>query len=399
LAVPAQGAVRVGAEVAAADGFETLRDRRVGLITHNAATIGGQRVLDVLARAEGVELVAVFAPEHGLDARAPAGDLVDDDVEASLSVPVHSLYGELRAPTPELLTGVDVLVFDLQDVGVRAYTYLSTMGLAMVAAAEVGIPFVVLDRPNPQGGALVSGYGRDPDQVSFVSQYPVPGTHGMTAGELALAIRGEGWLPGLDALELEVVAMEGWTRGQHWPDTELAWPAPSPGLPTVASAMLYPGTVLLEATSISMGRGTPEPFTVAGAPWVDGEAVAAELNRRSLPGVRTEPVSFTPVASPSMPDPAYEGEVVNGVRLVVVDPRALRPVELGVHLLDVLVDHGHDRGVGDIITRPDTFDLLAGTDRLRLALARGEEAEAVIASWAPEVEAFHELRRPYLLYE
>ena len=393
------GPVRVGAAVAAAEGFARFQGLRVGLITNDAALVDGERVLDLLARAEGVELVAVFAPEHGVEADLPAGATVGDgDGGGPGAITVHSVYGEQRAPTQAALAELDVLVFDLQDVGVRAYTYLSTMGLSMVAADEAGIPFVVLDRPNPLGGELVSGFGRDADRASFISQYPVPAVHGLTAGELALAIKGEGWLGDLGGLQLEVVPVEGWTRQQRWGETGLRWEAPSPSLPTMEATALYPGIVLFEATSLSLGRGTAEPFQIVGGPWVDGVEAAEDLNGRGLAGVQAEAVRFTPEASAAVPNPPHEGVEVPGVRLVVTDPAALRPVEVGVHLLAVLSEQARLGGVGEIIDRPDTFDLLAGTDRLRLGLAEQRPASAIIADWGQDVTAFSRQRQPYLLY-
>jgi uncharacterized protein YbbC (DUF1343 family) len=396
---PEQGIpVRVGAGVLADEGFRWLHGRRVGLITNSAAQVDGERTLDLLARSEGVDLVAVFAPEHGIESNQPAGANVADTSVASDDgeLVVHSLYGSKRAPTQDLLAGIDVLVFDLQDVGVRAYTYLATMGLAMEAAAEAQIPFVVLDRPNPLGGEYLAGFVRDPGLDSFVSAYPIPSVHGLTAGELALAIKGEGWVAGLDDLQLEVVAMQGWHRGLIWPDTGLAWAAPSPNLPDNQASAVYPGTVLFEATSLSVGRGTPEPFTLIGAPWLDGEQLAGELNARSLPGVRIEPTTFTPEPSPAAPDPAYADQALNGIRIVVTDPSTLAPVELGVHLLEAIVAQSSTEAV---VAQPDLLDLLAGSVRMRQGLEAGLGAEAIIASWDEEVTAYAAWRRSYLLYD
>ncbi len=388
--------VRVGAGVLADDGFTALAGRRVGFITNNAARVDGERVLDLMIRSEVVDLVAVFAPEHGIEANDPAGSELGDTTTQGGEIIIHSLYGPNRAPTQESLADLDVLVFDLQDVGVRAYTYLSTMGLAMVAAAEAEIPFVVLDRPNPLGGDYLAGYVRDPDLDSFISAYPVPAAHGLTAGELALAIKGEGWLDGVDRLQLEVVAMEGWHRDLLWSQTDLAWLAPSPGLPTVDATSVYPGTVLFEATSLSVGRGTEEPFTLIGAPWVDGERLAAELNSRAIPGVWIEAVNFTPIATPLVPDPQYDRQALGGIRIVVTDRAALQPVELGIHLFEaVKAQVGPDA----LDTRSEMLDLLAGSDRVRHGFDAGVDAEAIIAGWADEVSAFAVLRQPYLLYD
>ena len=410
--------VRVGAEVAAADGFQRFRGQRVGVILNVASVVDGRSLLDVLAAADGVDVVAAFAPEHGVRGDEPAGAPVGDTVDAATGVPVHSLYGDRRAPGPEQLAGLDVLVFDLQDVGARPYTYLATMGLAMQAAARAGVPFVVLDRPNPLGGAGTGGAGAggagaggggsggagvegwvlDPAFASFVGRYPVPLVHGLTAGELARMVQGEGWLDGLDGLRLDVVPMSGWSREQRWADTGRSWVPPSPGLPSADTAAVYPGTVLFEATSASVGRGTAEPFSLIGAPWADGPAAAGELNARSLPGVRFEASTFSPAPTPAVPDPPLAGQQLSGVRVVVTDPAAVRPVALGVHLLEVFGAQARAAGETGFVARPATLDALAGTDRLRLALATGTPAAEIVAAWTAEDAAFDQLRQPYLLY-
>lgn len=392
-------AVTVGAARLLADGFAPLAGLRVGLITNAAATVEGRPVLDLLAEAEAVELVAVFAPEHGIDAIDPAGELIADETDSSGRIAVYSLYGADRAPDPAVLADLDVLIFDLQDVGVRAYTYLSSMGLAMEAASEAGVRFMVLDRPNPLGGELVGGFVREPDLDSFISLFPVPAVHGLSAGEMALAVQGERWLDGLAGLDLEIVEMEGWRRADRWAETGLDWTAPSPSLPSVDSVSLYPATVLFEATALSVGRGTPEPFTVLGGPWVDGEHVASVLAERQLPGVRFEATELEPVASPSVPEPPYAGETIPGVRIVVVDPGAIEPAALGVHLLEVFLAHAAEEGVSELVARPETLDLLAGSRDLRIGLDEGRGAESIIEAWSEDLRRFDEVRARYRLYE
>lgn len=389
---------RVGAQVWADEGFSALDGKRVGVLTNSSARIDDRTVLDAMLAA-GVEVTVVFTPEHGFDAEAAAGAVVADGFDDERGLPVVSLYGAGRAPSPADLTEVDVLVFDLQDVGVRAYTYVATMGLAMAAAAEAGIPFVVFDRPNPLGDRVREGWVRADGFESFVSQFPVPARHGMTAGEMARAIQGERWLAPADDVDLIVVGVEGWQRSTGWEATGLIWYPPSPSLPTTDSVVLYPGTVLLEATSLSLGRGTPAPFTVVGAPWVDGPALAEAMNGRGLPGVRFEPTEFTAVASPSVPDPPYAGVAVPGIRIVVLDLDTVRPVALGVHLLAELSTQARSAGQATVVDRPEMLDLLAGTDQLRLGLAAGRPAEELVAGWGPELAAFDQLRTPYLLYD
>lgn len=390
--------VRVGAEVLADVGFEPLVGRRVGLITNEASTVRGRPLLDVLAAVPGIELVAVFAPEHGVRADRPAGELLDDGVDPATGVPIVSLYGsaDRRAPSADVLATIDVLVFDLQDAGGRFYTYITTMGLAMQAAAAAGIPFVVLDRPNPAGGRYVDGFVRDAGAASFVGPYPIPAAHGLTVGEVASAIRGEAWLDGLDDLDLQVVAMHGWDRDLAWEGTGRPWVAPSPNLPTAAAAEAYLGTVLFEATTLSVGRGTADVFTVVGAPGLDAPAVTAALEARALPGVRFETVAFVPTAGPGAPTPRHEGVVSHGVQIVVIG-EGFRPVEVGVHLLTAIRDHGLAEG-STMIDQPQLFDQLAGTVDLRRSILDGAAAEDIIANWQADLIAFDDLRRPYLLY-
>lgn len=378
--------VRTGAEVLVDAGFAPLVGRRVGLIANRASTVGGERLIDVLADHPEIELVALFAPEHGLGADDEAGQTVADGLDPGTGLTVHSLYGDDRAPTIDVLDQLDVLVFDLQDAGARFYTYTSTLGLAMQAAAGAGVPVVVLDRPNPLGGDRPDGQLLDPANASFIGLYPIPMLHGLTVGELARAIQGEGWLDGLDGLALDVVGLEGWDRSARWDDTGLDWVAPSPGLPTPELSLLYPATVLLEATTVSFGRGTDRPFGQFGAPWLDAEALVAELDAIGLAGVGFEPTAFVP---------GGEREPVPGVRLAVTDPQAIRPLLVGVHVLDRLLDQAGERA---IIDRPDFLDLLAGGPDLRLALSAGRGPGDIAASWDGGLADWDQIRAPYLLY-
>lgn len=396
-AVDVGGDVAVGAEVLSADGFSMLAGRRVGVILNHASTVDGLSLLDVLVAAPDVEVAAAFGPEHGIRGTTPAGAEVIDSVDGATGVPIHSLYGDQQAPSPAVLADLDVLVFDLQDVGARPYTYLSTMALAMQAAGEARVSFMVLDRPNPLGGGPTSGWVLDPAYESFVGSYPVPMVHGFTAGELALAIKGEGWLAGLDGLDLQVVPLEGWSRDRRWPDVGRAWVAPSPSLPTWESAEVYPGTVLFEATTMSVGRGTSEPFTTLGAPWVDGEVLAGRMNELGLQGVRFEPVRMRPEPSEAVPNPPFANEDIGGIRIVPTDG-SFRPFDTGVHLLAESRVHADEQGQGELIARPDFLDLLAGTDALRVGLANGQRGDALIAGWSEELAVFEALRQQYLLY-
>lgn len=387
--------------------FPEFFGARVGLIASRASVIGERSVIDVLAESDEIDLVTVFAAEHGIRADAGAGEELPDGIDPVTGLPVISLYGATRKPTPQSLADLDVLVFDLQDVGARFYTYTATMGLAMQAAAEAGIPFVVLDRPNPLGGFGFAGPLRADDKVSFVSQYPVPSTHGMTAGELALAIVGEGWLDGLTSLDLRVAELSGWNRDQTWIETGLPWVPPSPGLPTVEAATVYPATVLFEATTLSYGRGTDHPFSQVGAPWLDGPTLVEQLELAGLPGVTFVAVEFTPVTDPAngppVADPQWEGVAVSGVRLEVADAAVIEPVSIGIHLLAAVLAQAAELRAGSggdvvVIDRPDFFDLLAGTTETRRSLQRGDDPADIVAAWSDQLAAFERVRSRYLLY-
>jgi uncharacterized protein YbbC (DUF1343 family) len=386
---------KTGAAVAAADSFALLRDRRVGLIGNHTTKVGDQHLADLLHEAPDVTLTALFGPEHGLRGTADAGASVADGRDADTGAPIHSLYGATRRPTPAMLADVDVLVFDMQDVGARFYTYISTMGLAMQSAAEAGVPFVVLDRPNPLGGLYVSGFVLEDAQQSFVGQYPIPIAHGLTTGELARMIQGEAWLDGLEGLDLTVVPMDGWQRSQRWGELEAPWTPPSPNIPDAETAHLYPGTCFVEATAASEGRGTDEPFRLIGHPDLDGAALAADLSDRSLPGVGVTAASFTPTSRPGASEPKHENVPVEGIELRVTDADSLDAVALGVHLLEALLSHGG----AAMLERPAWLDRLAGTPRLREALERGTPAASIIADWGDEVARFREARSSYLLYD
>jgi len=393
-------AVRVGAAVLADSGFSILKGKRVGLIVNHTAMVGGEHLIDLVHRAPGVELTALFGPEHGLRGTADAGAHVSDERDEKTGVRIYSLYGRTNRPTPEMLEEVDVLVFDVQDVGARFYTYISTMGLAMQAAAEARIEVVVLDRPNPLGGELVSGWLLDPAHTSFVGQYPIPVAHGMTVGELARMIQGERMLSGLENLNLTVVPMDGWTRSMQWPETGLPWIAPSPNIPDFETALVYPGSCFFEAASASEGRGTLEPFRLLGAPWADGQALADRLNGYGLPGFVFEPATFTPRSIEGMAtNPRLAGRQLQGIHLVVSDRTTFKPVETGVHLLHAFLEQAKQERINNLIDRPDWLAKLAGTDSLYEMLQQGTPPDAIVETWRDDVEVFLQKRKPYLLYE
>jgi len=389
--------VRPGLDVLRENGAGLLSGHSIGLITNpTGRTIDGVSTLRVLRGELGVSVKVLFAPEHGFRGDAAAGDEIGEDREAESGIPIHSLYGETRAPTPSMLSGVDVLVFDIQDAGVRFFTYASTMKLAMESAARGGIQFVVLDRPNPQGGLRVEGPVLEPELESFVGPAAIPLLHGMTVGELARFFRASS--PILAPLDLKVVAMRGWERRMLWEDTGLTWRPPSPNLRTPRAALAYPALGLMEGVEISEGRGIEETFEKIGAPWIDEAAYAAALNALGLPGVQFLPTTFTPRAMPASPDPRFRGELCRGVALAVTDPRGFEPVRTGLAAIETLrsLYPGSFRWVRS--EREYWIDLLLGTKRPRLALEAGVPVEQILERERTAIESFVRERKPHLLY-
>ena len=381
--------VRSGLEVLLADGSTLLAGKRIGLVTNPTGVDGRLRSAVDLLRSNGrMQLVALFAPEHGIRGEAQAGALIADTVDQRSGLPVHSLYGATRKPTPAALAELDAIVFDIQDVGARFATYISTLALVLEAAADVGTLAVVLDRPNPLNGVDVEGGSLAEGFASFVGMYAAPIRHGLTMGELARLFAVERGLP-----RPTIVAMEGWKRELWFDETGLPWVQPSPNLPTLDAVTLYPGTCLVEGTSVSEGRGTTRPFELVGAPWIDPFALAEDLGARRIPGVRFRPVYFTPTFS------KHAGVSCGGVQVHVVDRLALRPVALGLHLLVAL--RSQDPRSFSWRQNSDgryVIDLLYGTDRLRRSMEEGLSASDLAAASAADVADFERRRADVLLY-
>ncbi len=386
--------VELGVERLVADDFATLDGRRVGLITNQVSMVDGRHLIDWMHEAENVELVRIFAAEHGVRGVAGAGEPIGDGVDDTTEAEISSLYGATRQPTPEMLEGIDTIVFDLQDVGTRYYTYTATMGLAMQAAAAADVAFVVLDRPNPQG-RIVEGDLRVDSQTSFISQYPTPSLHGLTSGELARMIVGEAWLSGLNDLDLEVIPVTGWA-GESWSATDATWIPPSPGLQTAEAAASYPTMVWFEATTLSYGAGTDRAFRAVGAPWLDVDAVLADLEARTLPGVRFDEIELSPVdITDVVVDPRFEGERLPGIEVIITDAETFRPSATGLHLLEAIISSDGDQTV---IDRGAVFDLLAGTGDVRSAMLAGIPAAEILAGWEDVAAEFEARSFAYLLY-
>lgn len=373
--------VRTGADVLVADHFAELRGLRVGLITNQTGeTARGKRLIDLLARAPGVRLVALFSPEHGLQGRLDQA--VGDSFDTATGLPVYSLYGHIERPTGPTLRGLDALVFDIQDSGTRFFTYVTTMAYAMQAAAAHGLQFFVLDRPDPIDAAIVQGPILNPALRSFTGFFPMPLRPGMTVGEIARLFNARA---GIGA-RLTVIGMQGYRRGEWLDETGLPWVAPSPNLRSLEEETLYPGVGMLEGANVSVGRGTDTPFQVLGAPWIDGPGLAGYLAQRDIPGVRFTPVSFTPAES------QFQGRLCHGVRVLLVDRSSLRSGLLGVELI-----HALHRLYPRRFRIDDTLSLV-GSRAALAAIEAGEDPRAIARAWQPRLRSFLALRSEYLLY-
>jgi uncharacterized protein YbbC (DUF1343 family) len=380
------GSVRPGIEVLLADSARWVRDRRVGLVT-NQSGVDASGVSDVVRlRAAGVRLVALFSPEHGFRGAAEPGAAVASSVDSATGLPIYSLYGRTSAPTDQMLAGIDLLLVDLQDAGARYYTYITTTVDVMKAAAGKGIPVVVLDRPNPIGGA-VQGNVLEEAHVSPVGRLRVPMRHGLTLGEMARLARADLGIGG----ELRVVPVSGWRRAMAFDETGLPFIPPSPNLRTLESLFHYPGTCLFEGTNLSVGRGSDAPFEQVGAPWLDTAAVLSDLRRAAPPGVRARAVGFIPTRPG---DGKYADTLLAGIRLEVTDRAAYDPAVTAVYLLSAI----RRRHPGEFAWIPKHFDRLAGTTALRTAIDAGTDPGAIVRGWEPGRREFLERRRGVLLY-
>lgn len=379
------GPVRTGGEVLLDRIPEKLAGKRVGLITnHTGVDRFGVSMIDRLMAEPGLQLVALYSPEHGIRGEAAAGARIESGIDAKTGLPVHSLYGATQKPTPEMLQGVEALLFDIQDIGVRQYTYTSTMAVSMQAAAEKGIPFFVLDRPNPVTGTIIEGNILEPQHASFIGIYPAASRHGMTAGELAQYYNREQRINA----DLTVIPMQGWRRDMWYDETGLPWLNPSPNIRDLDAAIHYPGTVFFEATNLSEGRGTSMPFHQTGAPWLRSAEVVSAMEAMRLPGVRFEAVQI-PVAAGTG---KFPDQTIQGVRLVVTDRESYRPLRASLLLIDTIrrLHPGQFEYRGEMLRH-------AGSDRLVAAFRAGTIA-ALLDEWDRDSERFRQMRAPYLIY-
>lgn len=375
---------------------QLFNGKRVGIVTnHTAYNSHHQYITDVFRGMENVTISALFGPEHGIRGSAEAGVKVKSGSDPLSNIPIFSLYGKTRQPTPEMLKDVDILIFDIQDIGARFYTYIYTMAYAMTAAAEQGIPFVVLDRPNPINGVMVEGNILENEYASFVGLFPIPVRHGMTVGELAKMFNGEGWLPGGVTANLRIIPMKNWRRELWYDETGLPFIKPSPNIPELASATVYPGTCLLEGTNVSEGRGTSKPFQIFGAPWIDGAQLAKRLNALPLDGVVFRDTSFTPLSIlGAASHPKYENKLCSGVQITVTNRNRFQPYHTGIHIVNTI----HRMYPDSLEWRVQHFDRLCGTASIRKAIINGTDLERLFAAWQDQIDAFREKRKKYLIY-
>lgn len=383
--------VTVGAEVLLNEHLEELEGKRIGLVMNPTARVGDAHMVDLLVD-RGVNVTALFAPEHGFRGDFGAGETIEGGMDQATGLPVFSLYGETKEPTADMLAEVDLLLFDMQDVGARFYTYNVTLGNILKASAEHDVPVWVLDRPNPAGGNFISGWMLEDEHRSFVGAYPIPMVHGMTLGELANMMVGEQWIEQAGQAQLRIIPMKGWERSMRWPQTGLEWIPPSPNLPSYKHAFIYLGTVLFEGTNLSEGRGTPDPFLNIGSPNTELTSSHVAQLRREFDGVNVERISFRPKSLPGKaPNPKYEGELCQGLQFQITNIKAFDPVRLGAYTLDMLLKATPDSEVRDFIESLSGIDKALLMDQL--------EGHSYQEQWEATAEEFSRQRAPYLMYE
>jgi uncharacterized protein YbbC (DUF1343 family) len=384
---PPTAATELGVEVVLRDSLHVLQGKRVGLITnHTGRGRSGTSTIDLLYRAPGVRLTALFGPEHGIRGAAADGVKIASTVDSATGIPIYSLYGETRVPTADMLRDVDVLLYDIQDVGARVYTYVWTMALAAEAAGKAGKKFIVLDRPNPIRGDRIEGGVLKPEFRSFVGQFPVALRYGLTAGELLRYLVGTGQVKA----DIAVIPMRGWRQSMWWEETGIPWVNPSPNMRSVDAALLYTGTVFFEATNVSEGRGTERPFQLIGASWLtDAGAIARELNAKGLSGVRFDSTSRTIARGAK-----FGGQTIPMIEITVTDRNVVRPAEVGAHMLRAI----YRRHPREWSWREQGIERLSGSRALREAVEREGGVEALLPVWRRESEQFAAEVERYRLY-
>lgn len=389
--------VTTGLEELEADNFSILRGKNVGLVTNPTGIDRNLRsAVDIIFNAPGVKLVALYGPEHGVRGEFTAGEHITSGNDPATGIPVFSLYGPTRKPTAEMLKGVDVLVYDIQDIGSRSYTFISTLGMIMEAAAENSIEVIVLDRPNPLGGNRIEGAITHPGFFSFVSQFAIPYVYGLTVGELALFLNGEGMLEGGKKCDLKVVTMKGWRRDMLFSETGLPWVPSSPQVPNGDSPLFYPATGIAgELYVVSIGVGYTLPFQLFAADWIDAEALAGALNDLKLPGVIFRPIHFKPYYS------TLQGKMVHGVQIHLTDPSTAPLTLLQFYIMQECHRMWPDRNLFEMCdkSRLSMFDKVCGTDSIRIEFTKSFRVDDIMKLWTEETDAFRKKASGYLLYK
>lgn len=392
--------VLTGIDVLEANGFQQLKGKRVGLVT-NPTGVNKDLVstVDVLFNAEGVELVALYGPEHGVRGDVHAGDLVSGNSDPKTGLPVHSLYGKTVKPTPEMLEGLDAIIYDIQDIGCRSFTYISTMGKVMEAAADLDLEVIVLDRPNPLGGEKIEGPIVEDGFFSFVSQFEIPYVYGLTCGELAVLLNEEGLIKDKEGnvkkCKLTVVPMEGWTRDMLFEDTNLPWVLPSPHIPQPVSAFFYPATGIVgDLGCYSIGVGYTLPFQMIAVEGVDADKVSERLNGLDLPGVKFRPINVKPFYA------VGKGSDMQGVQIYITDVKKAALTDIQFHVMEVIADMYPEKAAFKVASdkRYRSFDIVTGSDYFRKTFSENHKFSDIKERWYEDVDSFRELSKKYYLY-
>jgi uncharacterized protein YbbC (DUF1343 family) len=386
--------VLFGNEVLVKEHLDLLEDKSIGVVTNHTALLPNKVHLVDSLISLGINVTKLFSPEHGIRGNISAGQFVSSSFDEKTGLPVYSLYGDTKKPSDEMLTDIDLIIYDIQDIGVRFYTYISTLYYVLESASENGIPVIVLDRPNPLNGIDVSGPVLDNKFKSFVGIAPIPVVYGMTVGELANYFV-ENLESGIEKQDVRIIKIKGWKRSYDWQELNRKWIPPSPNIPDFETALVYPGTCFIEGTNIAEGRGTEAPFLTIGAPFINSNDLMNNLNNGNISGVKFQPANFTPVDVKGKAEhPKFNGEMCSGIRIIITDINEFKPVEFGVHLIHSL----HQLYPKQFKFNEQHFDRIAGTDKLRKELLSGKEPSDIIEGWQPNIEQFNSKRKKYLLY-
>ncbi|PJA96861.1 MAG: DUF1343 domain-containing protein [Ignavibacteriales bacterium CG_4_9_14_3_um_filter_34_10] len=384
-----------GAEVLLSESIDLIKGKNIGVVTnHSAILFNRTHLVDSLSKIDGVKIIALFGPEHGIRGDAPDGKKISSVKDEKTGAPIYSLYGEINKPTPEMLSNIDVLLFDIQDVGARFYTYISTLYYCIEACAENNIPLIVLDRPNPIGGNYIDGPVREPELKSFVSIIPVPISHGMTIGEIALMINEELWTNSKSKCELTVIKMKNWSRSLYFDECNLPWIKPSPNITNVDSEILYPGLCLIEGTNLSEGRGTQSPFLQIGAPFIKPDLLFNELNKYNIPGIEFDTISFVPISIPNMSDnPKHKNQLCHGLKFSVTDRQKFESVKFGVSLIYAI-----NKLFPNQFEFRKSIDRLYGKSDFKEKIRSFVNLKDIYNEWKSDLFLFESIREKYLLY-